>query len=254
MFEQATLTNGPAGKRVWTTFLGLTSQVAMVSFAVLAPMVWPQVLPTMRFWESLAPPVPPGPKPLGDTARKPPARAMRVWREAPLWRYEPASIPRDIAMLQEEPAEIAVVGAPVGAGGGAETGVMGAVLAEMTRHPVHVMPPAVVEMPVATAPAGAPAAIQRLTQGGRVQLGQALRKAPPQYPAAAKAARVSGDVVLECVVGTDGRILEVKVKRGNPLLVRAAVDAVWQWAYEPSQLNGVPIEIVTNITVSFKLN
>jgi TonB family protein len=56
------------------------------------------------------------------------------------------------------------------------------------------------------------------------------------------------------VVGTDGRILEVKTKSGNPLLVRAAVEAVWQWAYEPSRLNGVPIEIVTNITVSFKLN
>ena len=56
------------------------------------------------------------------------------------------------------------------------------------------------------------------------------------------------------MVGTDGHINEVKVKSGNPLLVRAAVDAAWQWVYAPSRLNGVPIEIVTMLTFSFKLN
>jgi periplasmic protein TonB len=76
----------------------------------------------------------------------------------------------------------------------------------------------------------------------------------PQYPAIAKAAHVFGDVVLECVVGIDGRVLDVKVKSGNRLLVRAAEEAVWQWVYEPSRLNGSLIGIVTNITVSYKLN
>jgi outer membrane biosynthesis protein TonB len=56
------------------------------------------------------------------------------------------------------------------------------------------------------------------------------------------------------VVGVSGHIQEVKVKSGNPLLVHAAVDAAWQWVYEPSQLNGMPIEIVTYLTFSFKLN
>jgi protein TonB len=127
-------------------------------------------------------------------------------------------------------------------------------LDDMARNTHLLPPPRVVDRAAAKAPEKAPVAIQRVHAGGLVRLGQALHKTPPQYPAAAKAARVSGDVVLECVVGTDGRILEVKTKSGNPLLVRAAVEAVWQWAYEPSRLNGVPIEIVTNITVSFKLN
>jgi hypothetical protein len=80
MFEQATLTIGPAGKRVWTTMLGVTTQVALVSFAVLAPMVWPQVLPTARFLETLAPPLPPAPppKPLGGEVRQRPSRPVMV--------------------------------------------------------------------------------------------------------------------------------------------------------------------------------
>jgi outer membrane biosynthesis protein TonB len=61
-------------------------------------------------------------------------------------------------------------------------------------------------------------------------------------------------VELECVVGVDGHIQEVKVKSGNPLLIHAAVDAAWQWIYAPSKLNGVPIEIVTMLTFTFKLN
>jgi outer membrane biosynthesis protein TonB len=55
-------------------------------------------------------------------------------------------------------------------------------------------------------------------------------------------------------VGTDGHVTEVKVNSGNPLLVRAAVEAAWQLVYAPSRLNGVPIEIVTILTFSFKLN
>jgi protein TonB len=90
--------------------------------------------------------------------------------------------------------------------------------------------------------------------GGNVRLGAVLHKAEPQYPALAKSARVTGDVELECVVGVDGRIHEVKVKSGNPLLVHAAVDAAWQWVYAPSKLNDVPIEIITMLTFSFRLN
>jgi len=253
MFEQATLSNGPAGKRALTTVLGMTSQVAMVSLAVLAPMVWPQVLPTTRFWESLAPPVPPGPKPLGDTARKQPVRQLKPWNVVPLDRYQPTGIPRTITMMQEDPSPAAFVDGSIGDALGSRVGIVTGMLADMAKNAVHVAPPPVGKPPAPT-PAATPAAIPRLPVGGRVQLGQVLRKVQPLYPPLAKSAHITGDVVLECVVGADGRMLEAKVRSGNPLLVRAAVDAVMQWAYEPSQLNSVPIEIVTVITVSFKLN
>lgn len=255
MFEQATLTNGPAGKRALTTLLGMTSQVAFVSLAVLAPMVWPQVLPTMRLWESLAPPVPPGPKPLGDEPKARPARMVKVWREAPSWRYEPPSIPRDVLMLQEEPVEIGVVtGGQAGSMIGPPTGVLPSLLSGLTDGTARMAPPLAIPKPVAKPAVEAAPAIQRYKQGGLVQLGRVLHKGEPQYPAMAKSARITGDVVLECVVGVNGHIQEVKVKSGNPLLVRAAVDAAWQWVYEPSQLNATPIEIITYLTFSFKLN
>jgi periplasmic protein TonB len=255
MFEQATLSNGPAGKRVWTTFLGLTSQLVLVSFAVLAPMIWPQGLPIRRLALSLTPPVPPGPRQLGDRAPKHAVRVVRAWKDAySLGLVQPIRVPDRVTMLDEEPAGDAVIGAPTGSASGPDTGVVGSILSDLERNTPHVAPPIVAEKPPAQPAAPAPAAIKRYVTGGDVRLGRLHRKVQPQYPAIAKAAHVFGDVVLECVVGIDGRILEVKVKSGNPLLVRAAEDAVWQWVYEPSRLNGLLIEIITNITVSFKLN
>jgi protein TonB len=251
MFEQATLTNGPAGKRFWTTFVGLTSQIALVSFAMLIPMLWPQVLPTARFLESLAPPMPPAPRQLGEAKRIP--ASARVLKPLPwsLVKYQPASVPTRVYTLVEEPAGVGVVGLPAGLVG-SDTGIVGAFPQIMDT--VRLAPPRIPE-PVATPAAPEPApAIPRYKVGGDVRLGAVLHKAEPQYPPLAKAARVAGSVSLECVVGVDGHIHEVKVTSGNALLVRAAVDAAWQWVYAPSKLNGVPIEVVTILTFTFKLN
>jgi protein TonB len=250
MFEQATLTNGPAGKRVWTTFLGMTSQVALVSMAVLAPMVWPQVLPATHFWESLAPPIPPGPQPLRELKAEP--VRVRTLRQAPwdLTRYQPLSVPTKVYTLIEEPQPSGplVMGAPVGMSSG-PSDFMTRFLTDASSNMLRVTPPHVAEAPKAAAPV-----IPRYRQGGLVVLGQPLFKAEPVYPPLAKTTRVSGDVKLECVVGVNGHILEVKVIGGHPLLVRAAVEAAWKWVYAPSKLNDTPIEIVTNLTFSFKLN
>jgi protein TonB len=60
-------------------------------------------------------------------------------------------------------------------------------------------------------------------------------------------------VEFEAVIGKDGTIQELKVLSGRPLLVKAALEAVRQWRYQPTLLNGEPIEVVTEITVNFKL-
>src|SRR5580704_15467873 len=63
MFEQSTLPSGPASKRLWATCLGVTGEALLVGFAILAPMLWPQVLPRTSLITSLLPPVPqPPPK------------------------------------------------------------------------------------------------------------------------------------------------------------------------------------------------
>lgn len=254
MFEQATLSTGPAGKRVWTTMLGVTSQVALVSFAALAPMVWPQVLPTARFLESLAPPLPPAPppKPLGGDVKRPVTHAKIVRNTG--WStlfVEPRRVPTGpIPTIQDEPSGPVVVGVPEGFG--RPDGVVGNIIQGLARNTALAVPPAIPKSKPAV-PEASPVT-PRYIVGGNVRLGALLHKAEPPYPQIARAAHVSGAVELECVVGVDGHISEVKVKSGNPLLVRAAVEAAWQWVYAPSKLNGVPIEIVTILTFTFKLN
>jgi protein TonB len=135
--------------------------------------------------------------------------------------------------------------------GGPATGIPGGVLQTLANAASATLPR--IATPVVPAPALAPV-IPRYKEGGNVKLGSVLHRVEPPYPQIARAARVSGSVELECVVGVDGRIQEVKVRSGNPLLIHAAVDAAWQWAYAPSKLNGVPIEIVTLLTFNFKLN
>lgn len=254
MFEQATLTTGPSGKRLWTTVLGFTSQAALVSLAVLAPMVWPQVLPLARLETSLAPPLPPGPPQLDNRGQKHPGHTTVVRPVHSLLDFQPARVPDHVTIIDEEPLQTAVVvGSLPGNGGGSKDGVLGAIW-DLTPA-VRVAPPPHVEVaPAKPAAAEAPAAIPRLRQGGLVKLGNVLHRGEPVYPPIAKTAHAQGNVELECVVGVDGHIKEVKVKSGNPLLIHAAVDAAWQWIYEPTRLNGVPIEIITILTFNFKLN
>ena len=77
--------------------------------------------------------------------------------------------------------------------------------------------------------------------------------ARPVYPAAAKAAKVEGTVIIEAVIGIDGRITEARVLRSSPLLDRAALDSVAQWRYRPTTLNGVAVPVVLTVTVNFTL-
>jgi protein TonB len=87
-----------------------------------------------------------------------------------------------------------------------------------------------------------------------VRMATPIHRVDPVYPPLARQARVSGTVELLGVLGTDGRIHELKVLRGHPLLVNAAIAAVRQWIYEPTLLNGQAVEVSAPITVNFILN
>lgn len=90
--------------------------------------------------------------------------------------------------------------------------------------------------------------------GGSIPEPRKLKNVSPFYPAIAKQARVQGVVVLECTIGADGRVQDVKVLRSVPLLDAAAVEAVRQWVYTPTLLNGVPVPVIMTVTVNFKLS
>jgi protein TonB len=81
-----------------------------------------------------------------------------------------------------------------------------------------------------------------------------IRRVMPVYPALARQARISGMVELKGVIAPDGTVQRLQVLSGHPLLVPAAVEAVKQWLYQPTLLNGVPVEVVAPIKVSFVLH
>jgi TonB family protein len=96
----------------------------------------------------------------------------------------------------------------------------------------------------------------RLRLGGDVQATKLLRRVTPVYPADAKAAGISGTVILHAVIGMDGKPLSLRVMNGeaDPDLARAAIESVSQWRYSPTLLNGEPIEVDTTILVNFTLH
>ena len=88
--------------------------------------------------------------------------------------------------------------------------------------------------------------------GGKVKAPTKIKDVKPVYPAIAQSARVAGAVVIEATIGPDGKVIDAKVLRSVSLLDQAALDAVRQWEYSPTLLNGVPVPVVITVTINFK--
>jgi protein TonB len=86
---------------------------------------------------------------------------------------------------------------------------------------------------------------------GRVQPAQLISRKDPEYPQLARQSGAAGEVILSAMVGVDGKVKDVKVVSGHPLLRNAAIAAVKQWVYRPTLLNGQPIEAETRILLNF---
>ena len=90
--------------------------------------------------------------------------------------------------------------------------------------------------------------------GSGVGAPQMISRVNPVYPPAAEAARVQGVVILEALIGTDGGVTDARILRSIPLLDQAALDAVRQWRYTPTLLNGAAVPIIMTVTVQFTLS
>jgi len=108
-------------------------------------------------------------------------------------------------------------------------------------EPPHVAPP---EAPPEKHPV-------KISEG--VLQAQLISRIDPRYPDFARLTRIDGTVCLHAMISRDGRIESLEVVSGHPLLVKAALDAVRQWRYRPTILNGEPVEVETSITVVFQL-
>jgi len=105
-----------------------------------------------------------------------------------------------------------------------------------------------------TAPPPPPAdGVTRIRVGGNVQHARLTYQVPPVYPALARQARIQGTVQFTATIETDGTMKHLELVSGHPLLVQSAYDAVKQWTYAPTHVNGQPVVVVTTINVNYTL-
>ena len=97
------------------------------------------------------------------------------------------------------------------------------------------------------------AANRRLRVGGAVKPPIKLVDVKPVYPEDARAAGIEGVIILGIVIGEDGSVIETRVLRSIPELDQAAIDAVSQWQFKPTLLNGEPVEVEMAVTINFTL-
>lgn len=223
-----------------TAQIGLVAAVAAVSVFV-GSRALPEAPSMMAFVAELPAALPPPPPPAPASTRQKAASttesAIAPTVAQPTLTEAPASIEPTAAGEGEDVTE----GAPGGVEGGIPGGVVGGVVTEPPSQP----PP-----PPVTPPAPAPVRV-----GGKVPQPALVHRVEPIYPRAAVEARTQGIVILETVVGADGRVLEVRVLRSaGDVLDREAVAAIRQWRYAPLEINGVPVRFLLTATLSFKLD
>ncbi len=252
MFEQSLIEDGKGRtQRASSLVISLITQVALMAILVIIPLIYFEALPMAQLSASLvAPPPPPPPPP-------PPAPApVKVVKVAPRQFDQnrlmaPKTIPKDVAMIKEDdlpPVASAGVagGVPGGVPGGVGGGVLGGIIGGIPNAaPPPPPPPKAVEKPKAP---------ERIRVGGNVQSAKLVRQPKPVYPPLAKQARIQGAVKFTAIIGKDGTIQNLQLISGHPLLVQSATEAVKQWVYQPTLLNGEPVEVITQIDVNFTLS
>jgi len=254
MFETAMLSSGPPARRVWSAGAGFAGQVLLVGVALAAPMIWPRVIPRASWIETISPPGLPRGGPQGVAKVAPHRSAKAAARPMRCTFCEPVEVPKTIKPL-DDPPDLSPIGGEdgkpwiVGVPWSDAANNLATRVVERIRPVSRSSEPVRRAAPPAVAPTPAPP--PRIS---RVELATPLHRVEPVYPPLAIAAHVQGVVQLMGVLGTDGRIRDLKVLSGHPMLVKAAVDAVQQWIYAPTLLNGEPVEVQAPIEVRFILS
>lgn len=219
--------NGAGARSRYTVPLSLAAHTLIVVTVVVVPLLATDALPSLATrlsFESVTPIVPPEP-PRPRVAR--PADTPVVNQNA-----APTDAPQGFA---DEPEPIGDPGEPID--GAVITGIENA--ADTLAPPPPPPPP--------------PPQEPRTVRVGEVRPPTKIRDAAPVYPAIAQSARISGVVIIQATIGVDGAVIDATVLRSVPLLDQAALEAVRQWRYTPSRLNGQPVAVVMTVTVNFQL-
>jgi periplasmic protein TonB len=228
-------------RKPWTVTVSMVIQLFILAILVLIPLIYTRALPKALLNMIITAPTPPpaaapaGPVPRGTT--NPTER-----RPQPDIFTQPPSIPAGVSMIrQQEPPELPGTGV-IGATGGDNTAAPNAAMIGILN----------IGTPPAAPPTPRPVQ-QRIVRPSNVQQAKLISEPMPVYPVLAREAGVQGDVVLHAIIAKDGRVEELTVISGNPMLIQAAREAVLQWRYQPTLLNNEPVEVDTTITVVFTM-
>ena len=250
MFEQTFVSTGNTNK-TWTVLLSTFIQLFLIGVFIILPMIYFDVLPAATLTSFLVAPPPPPPPPPPPAATPAPKVVKVIPRQFDAGRLmTPKSIPKQIAEIKEDelpPPTAGVSGVVGGVTGGIAGGNLSGVLGGIIGSAASAAPPPPPPPPKAATPT-------RIRVGGNVQAANLINGPKPNYPPLAKQARISGTVELSAIIGKDGRVQDLKVIKGHPLLVQSALDAVKNWVYRPTLLNGEPVEVSTTIDVNFTLS
>ena len=228
MFRDVTDPSIHVGNRQWHTLpISILAHILVIALLIVVPLMAGDVLPTPRsltasFVAPPPPPAPPPPAPARTDVAKPIVEADS--NAAPV--VAPETIQRESWIVTEPEANASSV-----------IGVIGSV------------GPIVVD----TAPPPMPASTEPVRVGGKILPPRKIKDVTPAYSPIAQSARVQGIVILEATIGVDGRVEQLRVLRSIPLLDASAIEAVKQWQYMPTLLNGVPVPVIMTVTVNFTL-
>ena len=217
------------GSRKWYTVpLSIVAHVVAIGAVVVVPLMATDVLPTPATMMAFvaAPPPPPPPPPRPAAAPEPPPVVDVTTNAIPVVAPE--------QIFEETGFDLSAVG-------GVEGGVVGDVVVGRIVGGISDPPPPPPPPP------------EPVRVGGNISPPTKTKDVPPVYPPVAQSARVQGIVILEAVIGPSGRVTDVTVLRSVPLLDEAAIEAVRQWEYTPTLLNGVPVPVIMTVTVNFTL-
>ena len=230
---RSTLPPTPVRRRASLLPVSIATHVAVIAAVVLGPLVAPGELPEPN-------------RPLLyavtaiDLPAPPPAPRLAAAPASGRTSPDKAPLEAPAAIAPESAIEPAAFGTDIALGDmpGLGSGVTGGMDLPDAREAAPPAPPR-------------QAAPHRV--GGQIQPPRALRSVPPVYRPIAQQARVEGAVRIDAVIGEDGRVREATVVEGSPLLSGAALDAVRQWRFTPTRLNGQPVAVVMTVTVVFSL-
>lgn len=240
MFGSVVDPSKPIGGRQGASVLIATLvEAAIVAVLIALPLMAADVLPVplqaMDAFVMASPPPPTPPPPAGRRAPKPSTPSPE-----PVMTAQPVSIPLEAppGIVPEPPTDNSFEREGHTGGVPGSPGDIGGVVGGLEDAPPPPPPPPVPETHLV---------------GGNILPPVKTRHVVPVYPAIAVAAGVEDVVIIEATIGVDGRVTDARILRGHTLLNDAALDAVRQWQFTPTLLNGVPIAVIMNVTVRFQL-